>query len=94
LNFKELQQLSEEVSELAKTTFEETENGFRDANGETISIKKIYDKDVIAGIDDRLTDFHRYLDCNNTLRKGFINKEKLMQEVRKMIEETGNKTVE
>ena len=94
LNFKELQQLSGEVVKLAETTFEETENRFKNVNGKEILIKKMYDKYVIAGIDNRLTDFHGYLDYNNALREGFTNKEELMQKVRKMIEETGNRIVE
>ena len=96
LNFEELQQLSKEVTELAKTTFTETEDGFQNVNGKKILIKEIYDKYTIAGIDSRLADFHRYIlhESDGKLEKGFDDKEELIQEIRKMIEETGNRIVE
>ena len=92
LNFEELQQ----AMELAKRSFKETENGFQNVNGNIISIKEMGDGFKIYDLSDSLTDFHRYIlhESNGKLEKSFNDKEELIQEIRKMIEETGNRIIE
>lgn len=62
-------------------------------NGITIGEEK--GKYKIFGLSDNLKDFHFYvLVKSKKLQEGFDNKEELMQEIRKMIEETGNRIIE
>ena len=96
LSFEELKRLSKDVSELAKISFEEIENGFRNVNGDAITIWEENDRFEIGSISDSLRDFHKYiLDADSAvLNKGSNNKEELMQAIRDMIRKFGNRIVE
>lgn len=97
MNFEELKSFSKEISDLAKTSFKETENGFVNADNEYVSIIKEGGQDVykITGISDSLPKFHFYVlhGSNKNLEKGYIDKEEMMQAIREMIEKTGNRII-
>ncbi len=96
LSFEELKEVFEKSTKLAEKSFKEIGNGFQNINGEGIAIREKGDKYEIAWISDSLKDFHFYVltKREEKLEKDFNNKEELMQKIRKMIKETGNRIIE
>ncbi len=96
LNFNELEELSKEVTELAKSSFKQIENGYKNINGDAVTIQETKGVYEISSISSKLSDFHGYvLDSNNEiLYGGNIDKEEMMKALKKMIEEFGNRIIE
>ncbi|MCK4592443.1 hypothetical protein KAT63_03345 [Candidatus Parcubacteria bacterium] len=96
LSFEELKEASEKIAELSKSSFEETENGFVNINGDKITIVETRGKYKISSISNRLSNFHFHIlhGSYQQIEKGLDDKEKMMLEIRKMIEETGNRIIE
>lgn len=93
LSFEQLEQ----AYGLARTTFTETENGFRSVNGDVIAIREIngvFKIESFPGQDRR--ELHRaILDNSNAfLRSGSNNKEEMMAGIRALLESTGNRIIE
>lgn len=96
LSFEELEKLSKEVTELAKSSFKETENGFININGDGLIVIETSGIFKIGSVSSGLADFHRYIlhGPNKILEKGCDSKEEIMLAIKKMIEELGNRIIE
>lgn len=89
LNFAQFKETYENISKLAETTFEQTENGFINAKGNGIFVRLEFGIYRISDISDKLQAFHRFITSNpnSVLVKGTPDKEKMMQALRDMINE-------
>lgn len=98
LNFGELEKTFQEVRELAKNTFHQTEDGFVNALGSGIGVHYNYGRFCISGVSEDLRDVHAYL-CSHRpsdVYKGCDtrNKEEVMRAVKAMLEELGKRVIE
>ncbi|MCK5475260.1 MAG: hypothetical protein KAI71_01585 [Candidatus Pacebacteria bacterium] len=97
LDFESLKDFAEEIKKLAETSFKETDDSFENINGYGIFVKKENGKWRIASISDVLKDFQKSLLLFNDYKYligKFDTKEELMGEIRKMIEDLGNRIIE
>lgn len=90
LNFESLTHLTSEVLELAKNSFQQTEKGFINAMGETITILPYDNKYII----DAPKRFHRYILDNKILNPGSIDREVIIQELITMLTESECRIIE
>jgi hypothetical protein len=93
LSFRQLEQ----AYALARTTFTETENGFRSVNGDVITIREIKGVFRIESFpaQDR-QELHRAIieNSNAFLRIGSPNRKEMMNGIRDLLKKTGNRIIE
>ena len=92
LSFRQLEQ----AYGLARTTFTETDNGFKSVNGDVIAITEINGVFKIQSFpgQDR-QELHRAIldNLNAMLRSGSRNREEMMNGIRALLEQTGNRII-
>jgi len=91
LRFRQLEQ----AYALARTTFTQLDNGFKSVNGDVITIaeKQGVFKIVQFPGGDR-QELHRGVLDNQMLQSGSRNKEEMMNGIRTLLEQTGNRIIE
>lgn len=94
LDFEQLRKAFKNAAELAGKSFKETGNGFKNANGNGIYIARRWESYQIC--ECSLPEFHNYIVAHpgSVLQTGSPDKETMMQALRKMIEELGNRIIE
>lgn len=95
LSFAELERAFRETQRLAATSFGQTENGFRNAQGEGIYIREAKGIFKLSEISPSLRDIHTFLAThpNSVLTNGSANKEEMMSAIKNMLEELGNRII-
>lgn len=98
MKFEHLEQALKEVRELAATSFKQSGDEFYNAEGHGMSVSERNGVWRIAGINRSLRRVHEYVGGghrgNPILTQGSSNKEEVIQAVREMLEELGNRIIE
>jgi len=90
LSFRQLEQ----AYALARTTFTELDNGFRSVNGDVITIAErqgVFKIVQFPGSDRQ--ELHGGVMGNQMLQSGSRNKEEMMNGIRALLEQTGNRII-
>jgi len=92
LSFRQLEQ----AYALAQTTFTQIDDGFRSVNGDIIAIEE---RDGVFKMvkfpDSSRQELHRAMmsDSHKMLKSGSRNKEEMMNGIRALLEQTGNRII-
>ena len=94
LNFEQLKKVFEEASELAKKTFTQEENGFRNVNGEGVTIGER--KGVYKVIEHSIPKFSYFVEISKDpiIHKGSPDKEVMMKALEEILKKSGFKIIE
>ncbi len=95
--FDELQEAHREVTELAKKTFKQTENGFKNIEGDGIYVRETAKGCKLSEISHELKKVHEFIvveASNSVLAQGAPDKATMMQAIKKMLVELGNRVIE
>lgn len=98
LSFAELSQTLHEVQELAAKTFTQTENGFRNTNGDGIAIGNDNGIFKVVSFSPALKDFNSWAARTSSeesiVKKGSPDREAMMTALRQLLLELGNRVIE
>ena len=89
LSFRQLEQ----AYALARTTFTQLDDGFKCVNGEAVMIAERQGVFKIVELPNR-TEVHNGVFSNKMLGSGSRNKTEMMNEIRALLESTGNRIIE
>lgn len=94
--FTELQEAHQELTELAKKTFQQTENGFRNVEGDGIYVQETAKGCKLSEISRELKRVHEFIvtHADSVLAQGAQDKATMMQAIKKMLVELGNRVIE
>lgn len=93
LSFRQLEQ----AYALAQTSFAQTDNGFRSVNGDTITIGERNGIFIIVEFPNhKRQDLHFAVESGayQMLKRGSSSREEIMNGVRTLLEQTGNRIIE
>lgn len=95
LSFAQLQEHYQEVASLASTSFQETGNGFKNIEGNGISIGLRGNIYKITGMSDEFNKkYARFIIGNPTLTSGSTDPAEMLDEIRSILLEQGNRIIE